>query len=100
MSPLMVTKKIVPKLLLQVSAQKQYNIILIPPEEGGPEEARYPDKTFIISDSTLHNILTPQLRKMTSRYRSLCGCEFCISEKSTHSSLLSRCVFFNLKSNI
>ena len=37
-----------------------------PHEEGGPEEARYSEDKIVISDSTLRNILPPQLNKMNS----------------------------------
>ena len=35
--------------------------MVIPPEEGGFKEARDADNNIIISDSTLNNILPPQL---------------------------------------
>ena len=44
---------------------------------------------IIISDSTLRSLLSPQFLKMTVRYKVVCGCECCISDKSIHSSLLS-----------
>ena len=62
-----------------------------PPEEGGTQEARDADNNIIISDLTLCNILPPQLKNMTSRYKVMCGCEYCVSSKSIHSSLLTWC---------
>ena len=38
-----------------------------PPEKGEPKEAIYADNNIIISDSTLRNIIPPQLKKMTSQ---------------------------------
>ena len=55
-----------PKLLLQVSVEKLHNIMVSPPEEVGLKEARDEDNNIIISDSTLSNILPPQLKNMTS----------------------------------
>ena len=54
---------------------------------------------IIISDSTLQNILSLQLKEMTSWYKVMCGCECCISSKIMRSSLLSwHERFLNLKS--
>ena len=55
-----------PKFLLQVSVRKLHNKVMIPSEEGGPEEAWDEDNHIIISDSTLKSILPPQLKNMTS----------------------------------
>ena len=59
--------QLVPKLLLQVSVQELHNIMVIPPEEGGLNEARYADNNIIISDSTLLSINPPQLNNMSTR---------------------------------
>ena len=59
------------------------------PEEGVMKEAINSEDNIIISDSILHNILPPQLKKMTAQYKVLCGCECCISAKSMNSSLLT-----------
>ena len=69
---------------LQVSVQELINIMVSTPEEGGPKEARNEVNDIIISDSTLRNILPPQLKKMTYRYKVMCGCECCVSAKSMH----------------
>ena len=81
--------QLVPKLLLHVSTIELHNIMLSPPEEGGLKEARNEHNNIIISDSTLRNILTPQLNKMTSQYAVMCGCGCCISAKSMHSFLFT-----------
>ena len=44
--------------------------------------ARDEDGKIIISDSTLRSLLPPQLKKMSARYKIMCGCECCISAKS------------------
>ena len=56
-------KKLTPKLLLQVSVQELHNNMVSPTKEGGPKEARYKENNIIISDSTLLNIIPPQLKK-------------------------------------
>ena len=37
----------------------------------------------------LRALLPPQFKKMSARYKIMCGCECCISAKRIHSSLLS-----------
>ena len=56
---------------------------------GGLKETRDEYDNNIISDSPLFSILPPQLKKMSSRYKVLCGCKYCIFSKSMHSLLLS-----------
>ena len=82
-------KQLMPILSLQVSIGKLYNIMVSPPEEVGMKEARYANNKIIISDSTLLNIISPQLKKITSQYKFMCQCECYIFSKSIHSSLLS-----------
>ena len=84
-----VEPQLVPKFLLRVSAIELHNRMVSPPKEGGLKEAIYADNNNIISDSTLHNILPHQLKKMTPRYKVICGCECCISAKSMHYFLLT-----------
>ena len=62
--------------------------MVIPPEEGKIRKARDVDNNTIISDSTLRNILPPQLKKMTSQYKVMCACECCILANILHFSLL------------
>ena len=81
--------QLVPKLFLQVYVRELYNRTVSHPEEGGLKEARYADNNIIISDSTLQSILPPQLNKMSTRYKIMCGCECYIPAKSIYSSLLS-----------
>ena len=64
--PLMVSKKLVPNLLLQVSVIEIHNSMLIPPEEVGLKEAINADNHIIISYSTLRNIIRHQLKNTTS----------------------------------
>ena len=87
-------KKLIPKVLLQVSPQELHSSMVIPPEENGLREVRDKENNIIISDSTLRNILPHQLKMMNSRYKVMFGCECCICAKIMHSSLLSRCERF------
>ena len=70
-----------------------------PPEKGELKEAREEEKNIIMSISKLRNIIPLQLNNMSAKYRVMCGCECCISAKSTHSLLLSQryCYMKNLK---
>ena len=47
------------------------------------------DNNIIISDSKLRSLLKRQQKRMSARYKVMCGCEFCIYAKRIHSSLLS-----------
>ena len=67
--------QLVPKWLLQVSVPELHNNMVSPQEEGELKEAIYADNNIIISDSTLQSILPPQLKKMSARYKVICGCE-------------------------
>ena len=59
------------------------------PEEEGTEGIKRRVYNIIICDSTLRNILSPQLNNMTAQYKLMRGCECCISSKSMHSYLLT-----------
>ena len=73
------------KLLLQVSVRELHNSLVSYPNCGGLKDARYEDGKIIISDSTLCSLLSPQLKQISARYKIMCGCECCISDKSIHS---------------
>ena len=90
--------QIVPKYLLQVSVWEIHNSLISDPVDCGLKEARYAYNIIIISDSTLSSSFSPQQKK-SARYKSMCGCECCISSKSIHSSLLpwSYCYLKKLK---
>ena len=55
-----------------------------PLEEDGIKEAIHGDNNTIISDLTLRNNLTIQLKKITAQYKVMDGCECRISNKSMH----------------
>ena len=81
--------QLVTKLLLQVSVRELHNILVSDPNDGGLKDCRGENGKIIISDSKLCSLLLPQLKQMSARYKIMCGCECCISDKSIHSSLLS-----------
>ena len=81
--------QLVPKLLLQVSIRELHNSLLSDKNDGGIKDAKDEDGKIIISDITLRLLLPPQLKKVSARYKIMCGCECCISAKIIHSSLLS-----------
>ena len=70
--------QLVPKLLLQVSVREIHNIVVSDPIDGGLKDARDEYGIIIISDSTLSSLLPPQLKRMSLRYKVMCGCECCI----------------------
>ena len=57
---------LVPKFSFQALVIELHNSILSTSEEGGIKKTRDADNNITISDSTLHNILPPQLKKMNS----------------------------------
>ena len=81
--------QLVPTFLLHVSVQELHNIIVSPSEEVLLNEEIDAYNNISISDSTLRNILPPQMKKVTALYKLMCGCECCISAKSINSSLLT-----------
>ena len=84
-----ITPQLVLKLLFQVSSTYLHNSMVSPIEEGGIKEAREKYSNIIISDTTLRKILPPLVKKITSRYKVMCGCECCIATKRFHCSLLT-----------
>ena len=72
-----------------MSIREIHNSLVSDPNDGGIKDARDEDGKIIISDSTLRSLLPHQLKQMSARYKVMCGCEFCISSKSIHSSFLS-----------
>ena len=70
--------QLVTKFLFQVLVIELHYTMVSPTEEGGIKEARYSGNNIIISDSTLHKILPPQLNSMNYRYKVMCGCEYYI----------------------
>ena len=72
-----------------MSVRELHNSLVSDPNVGGLKDARDEENNIIISDSILCSLLPPRLKKMSARYKNMCGCECCIYAKSIHSSLLS-----------
>ena len=72
-----------------MSVRELHNSLVSDPNDVGLKDARDEDGKIIISDSTLHSLLPPQLKQMSARNKIMCGCECCISAKSIPSALLS-----------
>ncbi|MCP4913590.1 MAG: hypothetical protein GY909_10760, partial [Oligoflexia bacterium] len=63
----------VPKLLLQLSIRELHNDLI----EQLPEASK--DGIPLISDTKLRAMIPPQVKKMTERYKEMCGCSDCVS---------------------
>ena len=81
--------QLVPKLLLQVSVRELHNSLVSDTNDGGLKDIRDKDDNIIIRYFTMRLLFPPQLKKVSARYKFMCGCECCISAKIIHSSLLS-----------
>jgi hypothetical protein len=82
------------KLLLQIPYRELHNDLLSDGPCGLPE-ARHPTTgVALISDTALRALTPPQVRTMTKRHKTMCGCETCIIMSQMQSSLNSyRSVF-------
>ena len=83
--------QLVHKFLFQVSVREPHNSLVNDTSDGGLKDTRYKENNIIISYCTLRSLLTPQLKQISAQYKVMCGCEYFISAKSIHSSLLSWC---------
>jgi hypothetical protein len=74
------------KLLLQISIRELHNDLL----SAGPLGllgSRDASGAVIISDTALRSLLPPQLKKMSTKYKAMCGCELCIIMAQFQASL-------------
>ena len=76
-------------MLLQVYVRELHNSLVSDPNDCGIKYDRHEDDNTNISDSTLRSMFPPQLKQISAQYKVMCGCEFCISSKIIHSSLIS-----------
>jgi hypothetical protein len=65
------------KLLLQISIRELHNDLLSDGPLGLPG-AKDTAGEPIISDTALRSLLPPQLKRMSTKYKAMCGCELCI----------------------
>eukprot|EP00534_Pseudo-nitzschia_fraudulenta_P011366 CAMPEP_0201217632 /NCGR_PEP_ID=MMETSP0851-20130426/190158_1 /ASSEMBLY_ACC=CAM_ASM_000631 /TAXON_ID=183588 /ORGANISM="Pseudo-nitzschia fraudulenta, Strain WWA7" /LENGTH=129 /DNA_ID=CAMNT_0047507285 /DNA_START=1401 /DNA_END=1790 /DNA_ORIENTATION=- len=63
----------VPKLLLQVSIRELHNDLIEQLSQASK------DGIPLISDSQLRQMIPPQVKQMTERYKEMCGCTDCVS---------------------
>ena len=82
-----------------MSVRELHNRTESPTNESGTNKAIYVENNIIISDYKLRSIIPPQLKKMSERYKVICGCECCIPAKRIHSLLLSYCDHYLRKLN-
>ena len=87
---------------MRVSSRYIHNVLVSSPKCGVLKEARDEKNNSIINDYVILNFLPPQLKKVLEYHRVVCGCYFCISSKSVHSSLLkfSGCFMNRIKDQI
>ena len=64
-----------------MSVRKLHNTLVSDPNDGGLKYSRDKDDNIIISDFTLHWMLPPELKQMSSQYKVMCCCECSIYEK-------------------
>ena len=62
-----------PKLLLQVSIHELHNDLI----EQLPEASK--GGIPLVPDTKLRQMMPPQVKKMTDRYKEMCGCSDCVS---------------------
>jgi hypothetical protein len=64
------------KLILQISIRELHNDWLSDGPLGLPD-ARDMSGELIIPDTALRSLLPPQLKRMSTKYKAMCGCELC-----------------------
>ena len=59
--------QLVPNILLQVSVRELHHFLVSDPNNGGIKGARDEENNIIISDSTFHLLLPPQLKQISAQ---------------------------------
>ena len=80
----------VPKLLLQITIRELHNDLI----DELPEASK--DGVPLISDTKLRQMMPPQVKKMTDRYKEMCGCTDCVSVGYFHRDNNTYTTFFGL----
>ena len=75
------------KLLLQISVRELHSDLMKPVNQNGFQHALDKNNKPLISDTALRYLLPPELRKMTTRHKIMCGCEPCLSASTLQESL-------------
>jgi hypothetical protein len=81
--------KTVGKLLLQIPIRELHNDLVLAAEKGDLPGLLDLNGRIVVSDTSLRNILPPQLRRATERHKQMCGCETCLTPRSHQQSLNS-----------
>ena len=68
------------KYLIQISIRELHNNLIKSKNEGGLEEV-WNGKKLLVSDTGLRYMIPTNVKKLTSRYKQICGCEVCIQAK-------------------
>jgi hypothetical protein len=80
----------VSKLLIEIPIRELHCNLVEACEKGGLLESRDDKGRIIVSDTTLRKIIKedlPQLRRMSSRHKLMCGCEICVGVGTIQRSL-------------
>jgi hypothetical protein len=86
----MSVKKCVAKMLLEIPVWELHNNLVAPVEEGGLAESQESTGAIIISDTNSRVLIKesmPQLQRMSSRHKQMCGYETCNIMSSLQKSL-------------
>ena len=68
-------KRRVPKTLLECSMRQLQNELIASPDDDSLLGARHADTNgVIISDTMLHSLAPPQIRRMVYHHKMMCGC--------------------------
>ena len=71
--------KRVGKLLLHTSVRELHNDLIKSEKLGGlPTVWTWDKKKLLVSDTVLRHLMPRQVKKITPRYKQMCGCEVCI----------------------
>ena len=72
------TKEQIAKLLINISIRELHNYMMRSQKDGGLPGVRDPVGNLIISDTTLKDNLTFNMKPIQERHKQVCGCETCI----------------------
>ena len=70
----------VDKYSIQISIRELHNDLIKSNNKGGLNES-WNGKKLLVSDTGLRYIIPITVKKFTTRYKQICGCEVCIQAK-------------------
>ena len=74
------------KLLRNISIRELHNDLMAEPPLG-LKEALDQKGNCLISDTSLNSLMPPNVKKMSNKYKMMCGCEICILVKGMQNDL-------------